>query len=105
MLKSFWTAHCVRVLFSYGVFSCGALRARASLFMGADFDPRDEVAVLKFWARRVVVGADPYRVSASLFVNVNFDVRGEAAVLKFSSTFFKRWRVQGQRPWWRRFFL
>ena len=36
------------MLFSYGVFSCGALRARASLFMGADFDPRDEVAVLMF---------------------------------------------------------
>ena len=96
------------MLFSYGVFSCGALRARASLFMGADFDPRDEVAVLKFWARRVVVGADPYRVSASLFVIADLDSRGEAAVLKFwgQGGFFKSpLQSLGRSPMLRRFFL
>jgi hypothetical protein len=30
------------------LFSYGALRARASLFVGADFDSRGEAAVLKF---------------------------------------------------------
>jgi hypothetical protein len=73
-----------QLLFQHGV-KCGkvfptAAAPRATLVVGADF-------------------------GGTRFAVAYFDPRDEVAVLKFSSTFFKRWRVQGQRPWWRRFFL